>query len=183
MARVKPSKPRSTVVEEPSGLRIVIPARRNPFMILFVSCWLLGWGVGEFLVPSELLKGTPLPVDLFLIGWLIAWTTAGAFALYIWLWTLAGKELLFLNGTLLTFKRDILGFGRKKEYEMTFMSNLRVAPPFNWLDFRAALHFWGLGGVIAFDYGAKTYHFGSGIDEAEARTLVQNMKQRFPIPD
>ena len=29
-----------------------------------------------------------------------------------------------------------------------------------------------VGGNIAFDYGAKTYRFGSGIDEAEARKIV-----------
>jgi len=37
-------------------------------------------------------------------------------------------------------------------------------------------------GVIAFDYGAKTYRFAAGIDEAEANDLIPKIKERLPSP-
>jgi hypothetical protein len=37
-----------------------------------------------------------------------------------------------------------------------------------------------LGGTIAFDYGARTYRFGSGMDEAEARAIVAHLQSRLP---
>ena len=37
-------------------------------------------------------------------------------------------------------------------------------------------------GVVAFDYGAKTYRFGYALDDAEANRLVQAIKERFDIP-
>ena len=40
---------------------------------------------------------------------------------------------------------------------------------------------WGKGeGVIAFDYGAKTFRFGSGLDEAEAKMILIEIAQRYP---
>jgi len=36
--------------------------------------------------------------------------------------------------------------------------------------------FWGLtGGKLRFDYGMKTIKFGIGLDEAEARYLIQEI--------
>jgi hypothetical protein len=36
----------------------------------------------------------------------------------------------------------------------------------------------GFQGSIAFDYGAKTYRFGSGIDEPEARNIIGLLESR-----
>ncbi len=39
--------------------------------------------------------------------------------------------------------------------------------------------FWGLtGGKLKFDYGLKTIKFGNGIDEAEAKHLIDEIKRR-----
>ena len=35
-------------------------------------------------------------------------------------------------------------------------------------------------GPLAFDYGAKTIRFGSGVDEAEARVILASIRTRFP---
>jgi hypothetical protein len=34
--------------------------------------------------------------------------------------------------------------------------------------------------MIAFDYGARTFHFASGIDEAEAKQILQKIVTRYP---
>jgi len=33
---------------------------------------------------------------------------------------------------------------------------------------------------LQFDYGSKTFHFGAGLDEAEAFELVRRIAERFP---
>ncbi len=35
-------------------------------------------------------------------------------------------------------------------------------------------------GTLAFDYGAKTFRFGAGIDEAEAKQIVAEIQNKFP---
>ena len=66
---------------------------------------------------------------------------------------------------------------------MIHISNLRVSPqPFNPFNFSASLQFWGVGGgAIAFDYGARTYRFGGGVDEAEANQIIATIKERYKL--
>jgi hypothetical protein len=37
-------------------------------------------------------------------------------------------------------------------------------------------------GMLAFDYGCKTFRFGAGVEEAEARVILQRLKSRWPKP-
>jgi hypothetical protein len=106
---------------------------------------------------------------------LVEWTVGGCVAIYIWLWNVAGHEIISLTPTSLTIRRDILGFGRSKEYDLPSVRNLRIDPwPENTnLTSRTQLL---VGGTIAFDYGAKTFRFGGGVDEAEASHLIELLK-------
>jgi hypothetical protein len=186
MAYVQPASMRSTVIPEPNGIKIVIPAKRNWFILLFLSFWLCGWAVGEFTVPFEFLKNdTPSEAILFSLAWLGMWTVGGGFAIYAWLWQVKGQEIITLTPTALLIKRSLFGYGRQKEYGVQHLKNLRVAAQgFNPFDFSSAGQFWGIsGGTIAFDYGAKTYRFGVGLDESEANQLVSQMKQLVRIAD
>ena len=123
--------------------------------------------------------------NLFLIAWLGAWTVGGGVAGFLWLWMVFGKERIGLRRDALTTKKDILGFGRVREYDLLHVSHLRVAPiTFNPFDFSAALQLWGLGGgPIAFDYGAKTFRCGASIDEPEARDVVKRLRERHQFAD
>ncbi len=50
-----------------------------------------------------------------------------------------------------------------------------------WSPWGHAGQFWGVGqGIITFDYGAKTFRFGSGLDEAEAKMILSEITQRYP---
>jgi len=80
----------------------------------------------------------------------------------------------------LAIKRDLFGTGRARQYDLAHVKHLRVVTPsFNPFDFSSALQFWGIGGgLIAFDYGAKTFRFGAGVEEAEAQGIVTRLKSR-----
>jgi|HubBroStandDraft_1064217.scaffolds.fasta_scaffold358542_1 hypothetical protein len=184
MARVSVPTARASVLDTPEGLVIDLPASKNWALILFIGFWLCGWALGEFSAIHQLATGkTPTSGgSLFLLVWLGAWTVGGCIAISVWLWNVAGHEIVSLTPTSLAIRRSMLGFGPSREYDLPSVKNLRInAPavisPYN-RGFSPQTPF---GGTIAFDYGSKTFRFGGGVDEAEASHLVELLKSRYPF--
>jgi hypothetical protein len=165
----------------PGGIRVVIPARRRWFAILFLSVWLVGWAFGEVAVTRQLLFGSGAP-PVFLLVWLSFWTVGGAFAFATLAWSLAGREVVSVERGLFAIRREVLGVGRTWEYDAGKVHNLRVSPAgFDPLGLSGSFRFWGLsGGPMAFDYGARTSRFGAGVDEAEAASIVSEIREWLP---
>jgi hypothetical protein len=186
MAKRQPADSRITITDTTQGLRIVIPGRRSWFVIGFLGFWICGWAVAEVMVPMQVLQGDAPPEgESFMLAWFVVWTLGGLLAIYAWLWQAMGKEIVTAQGQTFTTRRDIGGFGFDKEYDLLQMRDLQVGQVgFNPLDFSSSLQLWGVGGgVIAFDYGDRTYRFGAGLDEAEAKEVVTALKQRYRIQD
>jgi hypothetical protein len=186
MAKRQPADSRITIADTSQGIRIVMPCRRSWLVICFLGFWICGWGVGEVMVTRQLLNGDALPVgEVFMLTWLGVWTVGGLFAIYAWLWQVMGKEIVMVHGQTFKTRRDIGGFGFDKEYDLVQMRDVRVGRlGINPFDFSSSLQLWGVGGgVISFDYGARTYRFGAGLDEAEAKQIVTAIKQRYRIPE
>ena len=178
MARVEVPSARATIDDTPDGLVVTIPARRKWSMILFLPFWLIVWAIAEFGVTYHLFSAkSPMTTNLFLAVWLGGWTAGGGLAAYAWLWSVFGKEVIVLGQTNFKTKRAIAGFGPAREYDLADMKNLRIdrrpVSPYNF----ATAELFG-GGKIAFDYGAKTFGFAAGVDEAEARELIRRFKSR-----
>jgi hypothetical protein len=186
VAPIQPTVSRITIADTSQGLRIVMPCRRSWFVICFLAFWLCGWAAAEVMVANQFVKGdSPPDGELFMLAWLGVWTVGGVVAIYAWLWQVMGKEIVTVHGQRLTTRRDIGGFGFDKDYDLVHMRDLRVGPAgFNPLNVSSSLQLWGVGGgVIAFDYGARTYQFGSGLDEAEAKQIVTAIKRRYRIQE
>lgn len=192
MAMVAPGKGRAVIENHGAGLRITIPARTEFFITAFLGVWLVAWAFGEIFVPYTFLvelsdKPIATPVRLFTIVWLAGWTLGGMWALSIFLWNVAGKEVIELTSTTLRRRKQIPIFSRSKEYAIADIAGLRTAPrartiwplPFNMnmapLSFR--------DGTIAFDYGRDTHYLGSGLDEADARYAIDEMSRRVKSLD
>ncbi len=173
MAMVSLPQPRSSMSDTPNGLQIVIPGPRNLLISLFIAGWLVGWWFGEMHAIEQIRSGQ---AALFIVGWLLAWTVGGAWVVTWLLWTIGGREVLILGTGRLSIRREVFGIGFSREYDLSQVRDLRIAPP------RARAR--GNGdmnqGGLCFDYGAKTIRFGSGVDEAEARQLIQAMQSRIP---
>lgn len=136
------------------------------------------------MVPAQFLNSdTPSEGTALMVAWLAVWTVGGMVAIYAWLWQVMGKEMVIVHGQTFTTRRDIGGFGFDKEYNLVQICNLRAEPvEFSPLNVSAALQLWGIGGgVIVFDYGARTYRLGAGLDEAEANQAVTAIKKRHRI--
>jgi hypothetical protein len=175
--------PRAIVTDTSAGLEITIPAKRSLPQLFFMGLWLAGWSAGETVVIQQLTSGGPRSIaDLFLLGWLVAWTVAGGVVAHSWLWTAFGRERMVLRPAVLSLQRKILGIGRTRQYDLGQVSNLRVAP---WADEPpddASSRRRGVRGrqrgAVAFDYGPETVRFAEAIDHAEATQLVERLKSR-----
>ena len=185
MAKLHPADSRITITDTSEGLRIVMPCRRSWFVICFLAFWLCGWAAAEVMVANQFVKGdSPPEGELFMLAWFGVWTVGGVVAIYAWLWQIMGKEILTVRGQMFKLRRDIGGFGFNKEYNLIQMRDLRIRPVgASPLEFSSSFQLWGVGGgVIAFDHAERTYRFGAGLDEAEAKQIMTAIKQRFKIP-
>jgi hypothetical protein len=198
MVRVAPAEPRLTIYEELDGLVITIPVQRRWAFLLFVSAWLCGWTVGGIFAAGMFVLGgaalvggnwvpaapvaMPLGMLLFLGAWLVGWAVGEASALRGFFWNLAGREIVAINPDVLSIRHEIFGMGRSWEYDASQVCYLRcsasVYNPSN-PSFREGMP--GMNGPgIAFDYGARTYGFGIGLDDAETNLVVTEILERFP---
>ena len=185
-ALVTPARMRSKMSEESGVLRVRIPARRNWAIIIFLGVWLSLWAFGELFLPYSVVRGNlargggRAPPAGFLLFWFAMWTAFGAAALYTWVWNAFGREAIEIDGRTLTVRREPIPFPRRKQYDLLHVRGLRVVPYESYLWWMRDPFAGMRGGPLAFDYGAKTVRFGAGIDEAEARMVLDSIRTRFP---
>jgi len=171
---------RSRIEYTGDKLQIAIPTKKNWFLILFLGAWLGGWTFGEISALKGLFGDSPASgPPLVLFFWLIGWTVGGSLAVFVFLWNIAGNEIITLTQGLIQIERKVMGIGSTKQYSLTDSKGFRLS---------TATHdrgYWGPrrqlwefgGGRISFDYGMKTVSFANGIDEAEANHLIDEMKR------
>jgi hypothetical protein len=178
--------PRARITEEPTGLRVEIPARRSPRLALY-AVFLLGfWALGEAAVVHALLAGPASGGDALAAAiCLVPWTALGAAILAGCLWVAAGRAVVIATDRELTIRCGALGLGTTRAYDMAHVRALRLGPPWIFQP-RPALGFtvWLTPGAgpIALDYGSRTIRFGNGLDEPDARRVVERLAERFHIP-
>lgn len=175
----KPFSLRSKIGHSGSALLITIPSKKNIFHILFLIAWLGAWTFAWIMVARNLFKGNGGPPFGFGLFWLIGWTVGGIFAMLVLAWSLFGKEMISLDSSRLKIQRCILSIALSKNYLLAEIRHLRLnfetRSIFSW---SSTGEFFGYGGGrIAFDYGMKTIKFAMGVDEAEAKFIIDNMNQ------
>lgn len=183
----------ATIQDNITNLQIIIPSRKNWFIIIFLGAWLCMWLMGEVFVSA--IVGRSFfghghnPAGLFIVFWLAAWTAGGFMAFRFFLWCIAGKEIVTVGqGTMRIEKKGGL-FMKPKTYDLNEVKSIRVQDdvpdsmgPFG--GFRSnGLGRMYSGGIIRFDYGLKTVKFAGGIDEAEAKYILEKLKARHLVGD
>lgn len=181
---VEPQVARFTFESRQGVSEAVVPARRNWFVLLFLSAWMVGWAFGEVSAIQQLMSPTAKTPYLFLFAWLTGWTVGGAFALAAVLWQLGGREVLSLDTTTLAHRVEAFGIGRSRRYKLSEVKNLRAteysANPFtNQAAMMPPLAGSGYG-PVAFDYGARTFRIAAALEEAEAKALVAKLAVHMP---
>jgi len=179
---ITPSEPRHTIEDAGEVLRITIPSpkRRYPiFSAGFGLVWILVFSV---FFSRSLFGPNYEGENWFPYFWTLGMILAGAYAIVILLWLLFGAEVIKIDHAGIKTRRQVFGLGRTLDYEGNHIRRLRAAPMVYATTYRSNFtseYLGWAGGQIAFDYGAKTARFGSGVDEAEARMIVDAITQRF----
>jgi hypothetical protein len=175
---------RFQAVEEAGWFSVSVPVRPDWYVIIVGGFWLCWWALGEVMATRLLFQDlgqVPLGVSAFILVWLTGWTIGGGITLYLWLWNVAGDELVAVGQGSLVLRRTVFGMGRYREFALAHIRDLHVVAPtsFAWT--------WGwaslistLGGSVAFNYGARTYGFGFGLDGAEAKLLLDALRPHLP---
>ena len=180
---MKDSPLRSVITRLPQGLSIGIPSKKNWYVIIFLSFWLCGWLMGELFAITSLFNefGEGF-FSLFILFWLAIWTLGGAMAIYSLLWQVFGREVIHVEGKVLSYQRMIFGFGRTRAFDIREIKEMALAKEKakdskektgkNNLETP-----WGMkSGKISFSYAGKKYRFASDVDKAEAEQLLQLLK-------
>ncbi|MBE2186433.1 MAG: hypothetical protein IAE99_06650 [Rhodothermales bacterium] len=185
MPRYEPlPAPRAKVSDHGWTIDVEIPARRSWFAVAFLSVWLVGWAFGWVAAFASVLGLLDTkPGDGFVLFWLVGWTVGGVFALYSWQWLVFGREVLHVSREGLTVQRKALFPGRTKRYAAASMRNLRVVSADPWYGQMSSLQMpWQNTGTLAFDYGAGTVRFATGLDEGEADLLRPTLAAKLGLP-
>ncbi len=162
------------------GTRYRIPGKRSIATICFLPLGQTAWGYAEVKTVTEILDNEK-ELTLLLAVWLTLWTIGGLAALYSWLAQILGEEIVTLTPSALAIKRAVFGFEPTREFDLTKVRNLRVSREPSESGARKKSTSVFAGGTIAFDYGAKTFRFGSGVDHAEAAMIVSELTSRYRI--
>jgi len=177
---------RSRIESIPGGIGITMPSRRSVFLAVVVAVWLAFW-VLPFIgvLPIDPGRTTTshaatAPPPVFFIPWGIG----GVFALTLLAWTTAGRERVTIDADTLAVRREALGVGYTRRYAVASVRALRVvddaSPNSSFGGFGRGDPFGLRTGSFAFDYGAKTIRFGSGVDPAEAKYLLSRIVAAKP---
>ena len=157
--------------------RVTLPSRKYWFTMTFGLIWIVGWfGALFFVIWGDAFEGS----EDFLTFWLASWIVGGLFVGFLLLWLFIGKETIEIKGSEVLFEKTILDIGLKNKLERSQVKNFR----FEQINMNTyggnRMAIWGLGpGKIKFDYGMKTYSFGLGVDDAEARFLVEELNRKI----
>jgi hypothetical protein len=175
---------RSRVQTLPSvtGAEIYIRAKKDWGSLLFLPIWLAFWTFGGIMAMKWVLHPRPSTPRAFISLWLVGWLLGESWALYSWLWTAFGKEVVRVKEGSLTVRRDVLGFGRDRSFPLASLSQLRARGIFPtnsyWGDYMAQMRLGG--GTVAVDAEGKTVQFGIQLTEPQAQEVVETLKAWIP---
>lgn len=183
----KPYEGRAIVRDNYGTMDIVIPVKRQIFVVLFLGFWLCGWLLGEGFAIGALFGfssfgGGEIFVTLFMGVWLAGWTVGGLFAMRVFFWLLIGREVITVGQGKITISKKGMLFKKPKTYDLNEVKNMSVEELASVGNFsygrRNSFAAMMNNGIISFDYGLKTVRFAGGIDAAEGKHILKEMRRK-----
>jgi len=161
-----------------NGTTFVIPSKKD-WKILFFAAWLAFWVIAPFHLEvqavrslvehraidwTNLIAGAAWFFGIVLVGWSI-------------LWSIGGKEVLWLSASQLELSSSIFGLVfRRRQTPLVQVRNLRYVPSHSdkWQEYQES--------NIRYEDGAKTVKFGGSLNDDEALAIIEQMLNVYPFP-
>ncbi len=202
------SRPRCTVEDRGTSLRITIPGRREPFWILLLVFWqVLWWSLGIWpllAIPALVRSFTATMVEGRLDAGVAQGIVIGAtvvtalVVLGIWaalsapmgcflLWRLRGEEIVEVSNWALKIGHRLWRWERSREYRADEVSGLSLYRAEGWRAYLSDLvrhEAWRLSGrrpSIAMQVGGRRVRWGEGCSKIEAEQIIGMIQERFPV--
>jgi hypothetical protein len=164
------------------GVELHIFAKKEWGTLIVLPVWLAGWTFGGIMAMKWLLHPGPSTPRPFISVWLVGWALGEGWAIYQWLWTAFGKEIIRVKEGTLTVKRDVLGYGRSRSFPIGADTNLRASGIFPsasyWDNYLTQMKIGG--GTVGFDSQGQRARFGIQLTEPEAQEVVRELKPYLP---
>ena len=179
-----PYKPRFQELKHGSQYRVTIPARKNWFIVVFLSIWLFVWTIGGGAIVSTIIY-TPNEESLFLLVWSIGWAIGWIFAVVVLIWQIFGHEEIRFDKLGLKVKKIAIFEFWGKDFSAAHIENFQLHPNagasvFGLMESRNIIGLWFGQPSIKFAYGARDVNICMGLDQAEARHILDNVKMILP---
>jgi hypothetical protein len=183
-----PSAGRAIINEFYDGLEIIIPAKKNLFVLAVSSAWLVGvvyFGTFVFTLVQDSRAANARPFTYVFLGILIIPVTSAVSKLW---WNMAGKELIRVSQGVITIHRKGAWFKRTKNYELTLCTNfcaVEAEMPIYHYNNRttAMLRKQPNPGTISFTCDVvDTIQFGDYLPEDEANYILERLRAKKLIP-
>ncbi|MCB9134365.1 MAG: hypothetical protein H6636_02995 [Anaerolineales bacterium] len=185
-----------TVEKTEHDIRLTLPSKKSIGQILWFTFWLLGWGlltanvyylVRQLFTMASLSQESGGSFPLFLIPlicvgfFILILLVLGAFGIYVYVWQLAGKEIVEINSQTMSISRQILRWKKSNNYSSNLVRNVRInVQSVSFAPLQTFRKLSGRTGMIIFDYEKKIFHFGLDIDETEAKQIITALTQYLP---
>ena len=164
---------RISIKHTENELSIVILSLINKVKNRFLLLWFLLWSISGLTVLSQYFMMTDPNTKTAIIVWMGFWTYFEYKIFHAYLWRRSGKEKIKINDKKLLYKRDVLGRGKIKMYDIDFIKDIRLIEPKEDSFFENINNsYWVIGGEkLAFDYYGKEIKLGLQLDETDAKAL------------
>jgi len=178
----KLAKGRAKITEIGDTLQVAIPGKRTRMATIFGISYgiflVSGWPIGLYMVLRNL--STDDTFSGFLIIFLVGWILAAPYMLSIIIWVWGRKEKIAISSDTLVIKKQVLGIGKSRRYELHTVQDLRPNSSAETDASHSGFNYWSWGfgflsegpGTLAFGYGMKTVDFAKGIDKPEANFIL-----------
>ncbi len=156
---------------------VILPtADKRKLGLLFL--WLLAWTVCGIIVFANYFKLQQQQPKVYYIIYLSFWAYFEFQILRTFLWKRFGQEKIWIKSGFLNYQRAINGKGKIKDYELEFITDLKLVEVHysSWAD-NINQSFWVKGGErIQFTAQTKTVLLGMQLTDEEAREVIREMK-------
>jgi hypothetical protein len=172
---ITPSLPKYKLEESNNSIKVSIANINSKLvyillLVFFFIFWIAYGGLLIYLyfiitIPNKTFEIPPIAYLSIVI-----WLMSGIIIPILYIWRISLKTEIEVNEQEIhvLFKSYINK--KKMRYKSEFIKELRSSPlPASGI----------LTGPIAFDYGAKTIRIGLGLDEAEAKQIIEKIKLRY----